>query len=86
MTKIGAAGNVIVPAYLALKQRGYTVTCSEGGSCWRAISHECEFIGEDPIVLLGLVALYETRGSAWKASDEEIEDFMKQFDLETPEV
>ena len=88
MIRIADAGNVDVPAYLTLKERGYTVTCtySEDGEVWTATSGDCELIAECPVTLLGLAALYETRGQEWKASDDEIEGFLKLFDLGTPEV
>jgi hypothetical protein len=31
------------------------------------------------LTLLGLVALYETRGPEWQASDEQIERFLAEF-------
>jgi hypothetical protein len=60
-----------------------TVTCSEGGSCWKATSDECELIGEHPVTLLALAAIYETRGQAWQASDDEIEKILRQYETNT---
>ena len=36
-----------------------------------------EFIAEDTVLLLGLIAMFETRGEDWKASDAEIDKFMR---------
>jgi hypothetical protein len=74
---IAAAANVEVPAYLTLKQKGFSVSCQE--SVWSAAKGELAFTGNGPIELLGLVAVFETRGASWKASDEEIEAFLEAF-------
>lgn len=81
--KIANAGNVTVPAALALEQRGYVVRCdrSDDGSreTWVAESSMAELFAEDPVALLGLAALLESRGSDWKASDEQSRNFLKKF-------
>jgi len=38
------------------------------------------FIAEDPLSLLGLVWIWETRGENWQASDSEIEDFLCKYE------
>jgi hypothetical protein len=80
---IATAGNVLVPAYLALREKGYRVTRvvdrREKAETWRALKPGEEFIAEDPLSLLGLVALFETRGVGWRAADAEIDDFLKRF-------
>jgi hypothetical protein len=81
MINITDCGNTEVPAYLALQQRGYAVTCSEDGRYWTATSGHCVFSADNPVSLLGIAAMYETRGEEWKASDEEIECFIEQFDV-----
>jgi len=80
--KIFGAGNVVVPAFLALKQRGYSVrrTVREGGTAsWIAENDENEFQSEDPVTLLALAAIGETRGEEWRASDQEIESFLAEY-------
>lgn len=77
---IVSAGNVLVPAYLALLQKGYRVTRkpvrrSDDCESWHASKAGNRFMAEDPLSLLGIVALYETRGACWKASDDEIDRF-----------
>jgi hypothetical protein len=80
--KIASAGNTIVPAYLALLEKGYRVSrvgVDEHGETWQALKESEEFIAEDPLTLLGLVALYEARGAAWQAPDVDIDAFLKRF-------
>jgi hypothetical protein len=81
--KIADAGNVTVPAFLALEQRGYSVRCerSDDGSheTWIAESAYAELLAENLLALLGLAALAEARGSDWKASDAQIEDFLQKY-------
>jgi hypothetical protein len=78
---LASAGNVLVPAYLALKQKGYSVRCEVSGDeeTWYAESPSCLFVAEDPLTLLGIVALYETRGEDWRASDAEIDAFFARY-------
>jgi len=79
--KISAAGNVEVPAYLSLMKKGFSVRWErndEGAETWYAEKDDLCFSGEGPIELLGVVAVYETRGNNWKASDEEITDFIER--------
>jgi hypothetical protein len=78
------AGNVVIPAYLALLQRGLLVhrepsAVTESGMGWVAENATHRFAADDPVSLLGLVALHETRGSEWQASDEEIDRFLIKF-------
>lgn len=79
--KIADAGNVAVPAYLVLQQKGYQVRCETEDSqeTWFAENDTAELIAEDIVALLGLVALAEFRGHNWKASDGEIDDFVQKF-------
>jgi hypothetical protein len=78
------AANTVIPAYLALLQRGLSVTRESAPSdgaedCWIAEDADRRFVAEHPVALLGLVALYETRGSEWQASDEQIDRFLAEF-------
>jgi hypothetical protein len=75
---------VLVPAYLALKQKGFNVhwvrsSVDPEHETWYAEDDTREFIADDPVALLGLVAMYEVRGDDWKASDKEISDFLAQY-------
>ena len=83
-----AACNVIVPAYLVLLAKGYDVSCerlTDEEELWVANGPLGRFSAEDPITLLGLVGVVETRGIDWPASDSEIERFIKKFDYDTKE-
>jgi hypothetical protein len=81
--KIAIAGNVIVPAYLVLCAKGYQVSRQideeDELETWRAVRPGREFIAEDVVSLLGLVALFEARGADWPAEDSEIDAFLDQF-------
>ncbi len=80
--KLVAAGNVEVPAYLALKSLGFSISVkhkSETEKIWAAENQHHEFIGNSPLELLALVKLLEVRGSEWQATDSQIDDFVKKF-------
>ncbi len=80
--RIVAAGNTVVPAYLALLEKGYQVSCSPAGErkeLWRAWNSDDEFIAEDPLTLLGLITLHEIRGANWQAPDREIDAYFERF-------
>lgn len=81
---LATAPNTLIPAYLALLQRGLSVhrdQSSESGhpAYWVAEDPGRRFIAEDTLTLLGLVALAETRGPEWQATDEEIDRFLADF-------
>ena len=81
---LATAGNVLVPAYLALLQRGFGVrrdppASPEHEPLWHAESEAAHLIAEDPFSLLALAAIAESRGSDWQASDEEIASFLLDY-------
>lgn len=77
--KISAAGNLEVPAYLTLKELGYEVI--ENNDTWTASKNQNSFNGNSPLEILGAIKVFEIRGDNWRATDNEIEDFIKLFDL-----
>jgi hypothetical protein len=82
---IGNAANALIPAYLALQSKGYRVSWKRGDSSpddetWFAEGPLGSFTAEDPVELLGLVAMREERGASWKASDEQIDEFMAKYE------
>lgn len=81
---IANAGNVVVPAYLALRSKGYSMHRERHNDgreeTWFAESDSIRFVAEDPVTLLGLVAMAESRGNDWKATDQQIEAFLKEFE------
>ncbi len=82
--RIAAAGNTEVPAYLVLLEKGYEVSrrIEPSGDTWIATKNGYELTADSLVVLLGVVALAETRGEGWMADDDEIEAFLKRFSLE----
>lgn len=80
-TTLCAAGNAVVPAYVALKSKGYAVAPAHGGQngeTWCAEKEGMRFLADDLITLLGLVSMYEIRGERWRATDDEVEAFLAQ--------
>jgi hypothetical protein len=79
MHRIAQAANTVVPAILALESLGYTLTIE--GELMVASSADATFVADDPVALLGLVKLVETRTWTWTASDDEIEATLSRYDL-----
>ncbi|MGU7768717.1 hypothetical protein ACV229_00855 [Burkholderia sp. MR1-5-21] len=78
--KIRVAGNTSVPALASIRKKGYRVEYSalaidgDIGNCtyqYDAIKDDCFFSATTPEELLGLIAMWETRGDDWKAKDED---------------
>ena len=83
---LSAAGNVLVPAYLALVAKGYIVAperSADGTEFWVATGHFGRLVADDTLGLLGLLAILEVRGVEWLASDAEIDAFLTQFSVST---
>jgi hypothetical protein len=84
--KLAAAGNTLIPAFLTLKEMGYQVTRRTTGTdqaeIWIAAKDGNEFTADNPLELLGLVTMGETRGEEWLATDAETEEFLKHFNVE----
>lgn len=78
--KLTAAGNTLVPAILALEKAGFVVSVNEEG-LFMATRGEDAFIADSPECVLGLIKLVDLRGRAWNATDAEIEDTIRRFDL-----
>ncbi|MEM7279186.1 MAG: hypothetical protein AAF385_13775 [Pseudomonadota bacterium] len=82
--KIASAANTLVPAYLVILSKGYSVQKDDGPGMketWRATKNDVELIGEDPLAVLGLVAMYESRGNDWAAEDDQIVKFQEEYGL-----
>ena len=83
MVRIAHAGNVLVPAYVVLCAKGYrvsrTILGAEQMELWHAEKDGEHFTAPDTLALLGLVALYETRGESWQVDDAQIDEFLRQF-------
>lgn len=72
------AGNTVAPAILALRALGYVVEQHE--DTFTAIAGSARFSADDPVAVLGLLKLTETR-RPWRASDSEINDVLAEFEL-----
>ncbi len=74
--RLATAGNTLNPALLVLKARGYQVrvqrsSAHDGEVLLIATREGNEFVAEDPLYLLGLIALWENRGDDWQTRDDE---------------
>jgi hypothetical protein len=74
---ITSASNLFAPAYLTVVERGYAV--HKGGDLLVATKGDDTFTAEDPILLLGVIAMAETRGENWTATDQQIDAFLEWF-------
>jgi hypothetical protein len=82
--KIAGAANVEVPSYLALHAKGYEVTVvrrATGEETWHAEKDDNRFSAEGLVELLGVVGMFEIRGDNWKASDDQIDEFMRRYNI-----
>jgi hypothetical protein len=80
--RIAAGANTMVPAYLTLLDKGYQVSRIDVGEreeTWQALKGDEEFFAEEPMSLLGLVALFESRGANWRATDDQIDEFLSRY-------
>jgi hypothetical protein len=78
--KLTAAGNAEVPAYLVLIAKGYEVSpTGSQGVLWLARKDQNSFTADGMLELLGLVAMAESRGLNWRATDQEIEAFIMKY-------
>lgn len=75
--RIADGGNTIVPAVLALEAEGFRVT-EQGGSLVASDAVDT-YVADDPVPLLGLVKLIESRGWSWQASDSEVDVVLERF-------
>jgi hypothetical protein len=80
---IAAAGNVVVPALLALEYLGFDVTVrdSSTGQTVVAVRGGEEYLAGDPIEVLGLIKLIEVRTWDWRAADPEIDSTIRKYRL-----
>jgi hypothetical protein len=76
-TTIAEAGNTMAPALAVLRSLGYRVTRDSIGERRYRAEDECRmFVADDPLALLGLVKLYETKGDAWRPTDAQVLDLI----------
>lgn len=75
---LSPAGNTVVPAILALRALGFTV--SHTGTDFVARLGNSRFQADDPVAILGLVKLVEIP-RPWRASDAEIDQVITELEL-----
>lgn len=75
--RIVHAGNTLVPAILALETLGYAV--SMDADLVSATSDKGTFVAADPVSVLGLIKLVETRSWEWGADASEIDTTLERF-------
>lgn len=82
-SRLVAAANVMVPAILLLERQGWHVehAPSLDAETWSARRGSTEVVASDPLELVGLAAISDSRGSAWRASDLDIEEAIRRFRL-----
>ena len=78
---VAMAGNTMGSAFAVLKSMGYRVTHvvnSEGQPTGiiQAENRHSVLQAEDPVLLLGLAHLVEVRGSAWRSTGMEVDEFL----------
>ena len=83
MNTIASAGNTVAPALLALEKLGFAIAVERAGEAqvFRAIRSDESFVADDPVAVLGLVKLIETRSWGWRAGDAEIEGVLGRYGL-----
>jgi hypothetical protein len=72
------AGNTVVPAILVLQELGYEL--EQHGGTFVAKTGQSRFAADDPVAVLGLVKLAESR-RPWPANDTELNRVLSEFDL-----
>jgi chitodextrinase len=63
-------------------QRRISVETGGDADRFRATRGAEAYTGEDPVAVLGLVKLIETRGWSWQATDAEVDRALQQYRLE----
>lgn len=83
MADLSAYLNVYNTALVILERKGFSIRFDEKKEWWYAKKGDWEFLADDPMQLLGLVAIYEyqspqTKEEYWWKIDEP--DLLAQFD------
>ncbi len=74
-------GNPRVPAAITRGAKGYAGTrfWRGGGEHFAAEKDGSRFEAADLVAVLGLVAMYEVRGDALTPTDDEVDEFMRDY-------
>lgn len=82
MENLAAAGNVEVPAYLALQELGFAIerhTQDSDTELWVASNSTFTFFAPSLLELLGLFTMRQIRGPNWKADDDQIDRYLSTY-------
>ena len=76
--KLIDAMNTYNPALLVLREKGYKIGLlvsdeEDKLGDWYAIKEGNEFKASDPLRLLGLISIYDVRGSEWRRTNGDID-------------
>jgi len=71
--------DTVIPAMALIRQLGYHMTIDHTKPSFRADKDGNVFEGEDPVVVLGLIKLFEMRGENWAATDQELETIVRDM-------
>jgi hypothetical protein len=77
-----SGGNMLAAALALLRSQGYAVAAETGDSLLRAEKGGQTFAAEDPLLLLGLVKLHETRGVRRHPASREAPDYLSLVRME----
>jgi hypothetical protein len=77
--RIAQAGNTVIPALLALESIGFSVIVA--GEHFIARRGTEEYVADDPVALLGLIHLVQIQSWDWAATDAQIDETMRRYDL-----
>lgn len=81
-TLSASSGNMLAAALASLHSLGYAVAAEAGGPLLRAEKGGQTFVAEDPLLLLGLVKLHETRGVRRHSTNREMPDYLSLVRME----
>lgn len=63
----------MAPALAEVRALGYEVSREiDADGLYVAVGQNCRLVADDPLALLGLLKLYELRGSNWAPTDAEV--------------
>lgn len=82
LESITAAGNVEVPAYLALQELGFAIErrfLENDTEMWFATNDAFLFSAPSPLELLGLCLMRQTRRPNWKADNNQINSYLSTY-------
>ena len=74
-----AAGDTVIPAILLIRQMSYTFAYDKEKGYCLASKGGNSFGADDPLMVLGLIKLFEVKGENWKVLDNDIDEVLKEI-------